>query len=145
MNNKLLILIPVAIIVLIFGAFLVLGSSDKEEISEQVNYEDITSQDLNSILSEREVFLLDVHVPEQVHITGTDAFIDYTKIEENQSKLPTDKDSEIVVYCRSGSMSKTASETLVELGYTNVKNLAGGINSWKDAGYEIDESSLGTF
>jgi len=41
----------------------------------------------------------------------------------------TDKNAEIFVYCRSGNRSVTASQALVELGYTNVYNL-GGINDW---------------
>jgi len=40
----------------------------------------------------------------------------------------------ILVYCRSGNRSKQASEVLVELGYTNVKEF-GGINTWP---YEVE-------
>ena len=39
----------------------------------------------------------------------------------------------ILVYCRSGRRSKIASEELVKLGYTNVKEF-GGILDWP---YEI--------
>ena len=39
------------------------------------------------------------------------------------------KDSTVLVYCRSGNRSKTASSTLAELGYTNIYEF-GGINTW---------------
>ena len=44
-----------------------------------------------------------------------------------------DKDTLILVYCRSGQRSKIAADALVKLGYTNVKEF-GGIITWK---YEI--------
>ena len=42
-----------------------------------------------------------------------------------------DKDSYIIVYCRSGSRSKKAQEELNNLGYTNVYNL-GSIDNFKE-------------
>jgi len=42
---------------------------------------------------------------------------------------------EIVVYCRSGNRSKTAFDLLTQLGYTNVKSMARGINKWTSLGY----------
>ena len=44
------------------------------------------------------------------------------------AELP-DKDQLILVYCRSGNRSKTASQKLVDLGYTNIVEF-GGINTW---------------
>ena len=40
-----------------------------------------------------------------------------------------EKDSTVLVYCRSGNRSKTASFTLAELGYTNIYEF-GGIKTW---------------
>lgn len=40
-----------------------------------------------------------------------------------------EKDSTVLVYCRSGNRSKTASSALAELGYTNIYEF-GGINTW---------------
>lgn len=43
-----------------------------------------------------------------------------------------DKDQPIVVYCSIGVRSEDIGEKLQELGYTNVKNLYGGIFEWKN-------------
>ncbi|MBA3276618.1 MAG: molybdopterin-synthase adenylyltransferase MoeB [Chloroflexia bacterium] len=45
-----------------------------------------------------------------------------------------DRDEPIVVYCAGGARSAFATESLHELGYTNVVSLAGGFGAWKSAG-----------
>jgi rhodanese-related sulfurtransferase len=87
-------------------------------------------------------FLLDVHIPEQSHIPGTDAFIPYNEISDNLQQLPSDKNTQILVYCRSGSMSQEAAVELKNLGYTNVINLAGGINGYKEQNEAIEISPV---
>ena len=57
-------------------------------------------------------------------------------ISDNLDKLPS-KDVPIALYCRSGSMSKQASQELSDLGY-KVYNLKGGANSWRTEGYEFE-------
>src|SRR3989344_6279744 len=98
--------------------------------AEAINFTNISAQELKQKLENKDFFLLDVHIPEQQHIDGTDTFIPYNAIEANLSKLPEDKNTLIVVYCRSGNMSVIASQKLVELGYSNVMNLEGGIEAF---------------
>ena len=50
------------------------------------------------------------------------------------TELPTDKAAPIVVYCRSGNESAVASQTLVDLGYTDIANLDGGMTAWVAGG-----------
>ena len=47
-----------------------------------------------------------------------------------------DKKEEIVVYCRSGNRSGHVTKILREKGFSNAKNLVGGINEWAR---EIDD------
>jgi len=49
----------------------------------------------------------------------------------------TDKSAEIVVYCSIGVRSENVGEKLKDAGYTNVKNLYGGIFEWKNQGYPV--------
>lgn len=51
-----------------------------------------------------------------------------------ETKVP-DKTQAIVVYCKSGGRGSLATATLMEMGYTNVKNMAGGYLAWEKAGY----------
>ena len=89
-------------------------------------YETLRPAELKNMLKNKDFFLLDVHVPEQPHISGTDAFIDYRKIRQNSRLLPAEKNTRIVVYCQGGGMSRAAVRDLADLGYTHVYDLVGG-------------------
>lgn len=45
-----------------------------------------------------------------------------------------DKDSLIIVHCKTGGRSHTACEILLNAGFKNAKNLLGGITAWREAG-----------
>jgi adenylyltransferase/sulfurtransferase len=45
-----------------------------------------------------------------------------------------DKDRPVLVYCAGGTRSALAAKSLQDLGYRDVRSLAGGFNAWKDAG-----------
>ena len=98
----------------------------------------VTPQEAKTLIREKKVFLLDVHTPEQTHIPGTDAFIPYDQIAANLDKLPPDKLTPILVYCRTGSMSKMASGELAKLGYQMVYDLEGGINAYREVATNVE-------
>jgi molybdopterin/thiamine biosynthesis adenylyltransferase/rhodanese-related sulfurtransferase len=52
----------------------------------------------------------------------------------------SDRDRPIVAICAGGTRSALAAQTLQRMGYTAVVSLAGGIDAWKDAGFEIGDS-----
>lgn len=107
------------------------NKSDKhEDEHSSQEYGEIHADELAVLLEDKDFFLVDVHIPEQEHIDGTDAFVPFNEIENKLGLLPQDKDSEIVLYCRSGSMSQVAAKTLIENGYTNVSYLEGGIKEY---------------
>jgi molybdopterin/thiamine biosynthesis adenylyltransferase/rhodanese-related sulfurtransferase len=59
-------------------------------------------------------------------------------LESKIEKCVATRDTPIVVYCASGNRSLFAQRTLSELGYTNVRSLAGGFSAWKRAGLPFD-------
>lgn len=98
----------------------------------------ITATELNRIMLNEDIFLVDVHTPEQRHIKGTDLFIPYNEIEAYKDKLPKDKNTAIYLYCEGGPMGNAAARSLYELGYRNLINLEGGTKAWRKTGLDFE-------
>ncbi|MBT3357729.1 MAG: rhodanese-like domain-containing protein [Euryarchaeota archaeon] len=92
------------------------------------------------IENNQDAFLIDARTQteweDDGHIEGA-TLIPHNNIKAQADDLPDDKEILILVYCRSGSRSQTASQSLLDLGYTNVVDLDSGIYGWKDAGYSV--------
>ncbi len=101
------------------------------------SYVNVAPAELQSMLDSKDFPLVNVHIPYEGEIEGTDLFIPYDQVAERLEELPQERDAKIVLYCRSGGMSATAAEVLVGLGYTNVWNLDGGMIAWEQAGYPL--------
>ena len=93
----------------------------------------ITYQELQNKLNAKENFvLLDVRTQEEFdagHIP-TAILLPYDEINLKVATVLPDKETEIVLYCRSGRRSAIAKKALVELGYKDVKDF-GGISRWQ--------------
>lgn len=50
-----------------------------------------------------------------------------------------DRERPVVLYCAGGTRSVLAARSLTELGYTNVRSLAGGFTGWKRAGLPFEQ------
>ncbi|MDD5412179.1 MAG: rhodanese-like domain-containing protein [Methylobacter sp.] len=98
----------------------------------------ITATELNRIMQNEDIFLVDVHTPEQQHIKGTDLFVPYNEIEKYKNKFPEDKNTAIYLYCQGGPMGNAAARSLYELGYRNLTNLEGGAEAWRKAGLDFE-------
>ena len=88
------------------------------------------------MMNTREVVILDVREQNEFdagHIAGAVLLPVGSITAETASAVIPNQDSVVLVYCRSGNRSKTASQALAELGYTEVYEF-GGINTWP---YEV--------
>jgi molybdopterin/thiamine biosynthesis adenylyltransferase/rhodanese-related sulfurtransferase len=78
-------------------------------------------------------FLLDVREPHEVPIASLGApLIPVGSIEQRLNEIAEHKNDEVIIHCRSGARSQKAALALKAAGFTNVKNLAGGILAWTD-------------
>ena len=105
----------------------------------EIKYSDIDSNQLKTMLNNKNFFFVNVHVPYEGEIEKTDAFIPYDQIDQNLNKLPKNKNAKIVLYCKSGRMSAIVAKRLTELGYTNVYNHILGMHDWQSKGFSLKQ------
>jgi len=101
------------------------------------SYTDVSAAGLARMLAKKTFPLINVHIPYDGEIDGTDLFIPFDQVNTHLGQLPSDKKAPIVLYCRSGHMSAIAAATLVKGGFTNVLNLEGGMIAWEKVGYQL--------
>ncbi|GAB4574253.1 MAG: hypothetical protein Kow0077_19830 [Anaerolineae bacterium] len=91
-------------------------------------------------LIENPPYLVDVRTPEewaeQGYIEGA-VLVPVKEIAQHLELLPADLDTPIVVYCAKGTRGTIAMTVLQMMGYTNVRNLAGGFGAWTGAGQPV--------
>ncbi len=134
---KRIILLPLILLLFMAACTSFEGLDQKMVQTEGGKYYDISPSYLDAMLKKKDFLFINVHIPYDGEIANTDLFIPFDKIQNVLEKLPQDRSAKIVLYCRSGNMSTTASKTLVSLGFNNVWNLEGGMIAWKNQGFPL--------
>ena len=132
-RRRLISLVALAVVLLAACS----GSEENSTGGSGATWTQIQPSELNTRLKTEDVFLVNVHVPYEGHIPGTDAFIPYDRIAGRIGALPSDA-SKLVIYCRSGTTSAIAAQALVTVGVTSFYELAGGYNAWIAAGLPFE-------
>ena len=122
-------------------AFVLTGCSsintDYSEDSEN-SYRQISQEEAKEMMDQlADVVILDVREQDEFdsgHIPGAVLLPVGSITEDSAAAVIPETDTTVLVYCRSGNRSKTASDALVKLGYTQIYEF-GGINTWP---YEVE-------
>ncbi len=95
-------------------------------------YKQITQKEAKEMMDTQDVLILDVreqHEYDSGHIAGAVLLPVGTISAESAAAVIPAKNTVVLVYCRSGNRSKTASSRLARLGYTKIYEF-GGITTW---------------
>jgi sulfur-carrier protein adenylyltransferase/sulfurtransferase len=112
--------------------------SEFKERNVQQKVRNITVSELKARLDAGdELLIVDVREPHEREISNIEGSVLIPKgqVVARAAEIPKDRD--VVVQCKTGARSRDAIIMLQKLGYTNLVNLAGGINAWAR---EIDPS-----
>ena len=90
----------------------------------------------DAALADDDTFVVNVHVPYEGEIGATDVFIAFDRISAS-TELPSDLTLPILLYCQTGRMSQIAGLSLIQMGYTNVAHLVGGMEAWTESGRPV--------
>jgi rhodanese-related sulfurtransferase len=144
--NLLSLLLP-AMMLLLLSACTSTSSSTSDSTTPEIgkvikvdqgSYIDISVPEFQKMMENKDFTLVNVHIPFEGNLPKTDLSIAYDTISQNLDQLPGDKTEKIVLYCRSDRMSNIAAQELVNLGYTNIWNLDGGMVAWEQASQPIE-------
>lgn len=99
---------------------------------------------LAQMKAQPQTVVIDVRTPAELNLSGyVDAprFFNLARgqLEFQIEAAVPDKATPIVVYCGVSQRSPLAADTLIKLGYTNVKNYRDGFFNWKRAGLPIQQ------
>ncbi|MBR9914179.1 MAG: rhodanese-like domain-containing protein [Algicola sp.] len=134
----------IAIVLLICQAWCGFGQTSLEDLLKRHNSHDVPYISVEELaMPKTEVVILDArsleeytvsHLKDAIHI-GYETF----KLDRLQQQI-SDTNKAIVVYCSLGIRSETIADKLKKAGYSNVRNLYGGIFEWKNKGFDIYNS-----
>ena len=104
---------------------------------------DISQADLEAAIAGKSATILDVNGTDSYrsgHIPGAIDFLAHR--DEIAKLLPADKNALVVAYCGNVYCSayKQAASLAVDLGYTNVRHFAPGIQGWRQSGARTERS-----
>ena len=108
----------------------------------------ITAEQLQQqIVDQPETVIIDVRTQFEVNLLGTlgvyqNINIPRGWIEFDIAEAVPDLNTPIVVYCGTNVRSPMAAKTLMDMGYTNVTNYAGGYFEWQEMGLDVNMGTL---
>ncbi|HMX03292.1 MAG TPA: rhodanese-like domain-containing protein [Chitinophagales bacterium] len=94
---------------------------------------DISVEELKKRMDAGEdLLIIDVREPHEYAEFNIGAInIPLTSLPMKMYDFDDDKDREIIVHCRSGMRSASAKALMLQSGFTNVRNLLGGMLEWQ--------------
>ncbi|MEX2533868.1 MAG: rhodanese-like domain-containing protein [Nitriliruptoraceae bacterium] len=123
----------VAALVAAIVPFLLLASRD----SQTPGVRRVSVEDIAATLEHDSPVLLDVRTQEEVaqaRLADTVVNIDFYAPGFTSDIAALDRDQTYVLYCRSGQRTSHVTTLMTDLGFTDVRELAGGLIRWVDAG-----------
>lgn len=127
--------IIVSLMMAFIMVFLITGCG---ETSDTSNSSDSEVQLISSTAAEKliadepDLFILDVRTQEEYdegHLKNS-VLVPIDVLEDQIEKAIPDKDTKVLVYCRTGNRSGQAALTMLGMGYTDLYDLDGGIVDW---------------
>jgi rhodanese-related sulfurtransferase len=94
--------------------------------------------ELDTALVNKDFVLINVHIPYEGEIPGTDTHIAFTDVDALVAYIGPDPNTAAVLYCKTDYMADIAGPELVARGYRAITTLSGGMNAWVSAGFSLD-------
>jgi rhodanese-related sulfurtransferase len=135
-------MIKMVVVLAVIAVFLALSACGGTAV-EPLTYKNVSPTEAATLIENNagnmDFVILDVRTPGE-YVTGhiENSFnIDFEAAAFRDDVKALDTDKTYLVYCRSGRRSAEASAAMIELGFTDVTNMTGGISEWQAAGLPV--------
>lgn len=139
--------ISFSLLVLLLFTNFAMGQKSLDKLLKQYNTQSIpyiSVEELRMFQMNDTVIILDAREAEEFKVSHLKAAINvgFNNFSSEEKQLQTlNKNNLVVVYCSVGIRSEEIGEKLKKAGFTDVKNLYGGIFEWKNKGYPVIDSA----
>jgi rhodanese-related sulfurtransferase len=147
-NKKLFTLLTVTLTIFTFSCFVIPACADTKKpmtaddfISEcGDNIKEISVDQGKKLLEEGNGLFLDCRTEKEYKRGSVPNSINIQRglLEFKIEKQAPEKDTRIIIYCKSGKRSALSACTLTRMGYTNILSMNGGWDAWVEAGYPVN-------
>ncbi|MFL6573897.1 MAG: VTT domain-containing protein [Burkholderiales bacterium] len=133
--------VAVALVVAVLCAYVAFKWWERRRLYKTLRVARLTVDELRKLLAEpRKPVIVDLRSPlpadDRRSIPGA-IVMDLAKVRDGRSGLPLDNDIVFFCDCPNEASAASAAKALMNLGYTRVRPLLGGIDAWTAAGYEL--------
>ena len=112
-------------------------------LQRQGGHNSVSANQATQLINREDAQILDVREPDE-YVTGhlpESRNIPLGRLDERAGELDKLKDSPLILVCQNGARSSGACKQLEKLGFTKAKNLEGGINAWRIAGFPLKKGA----
>ena len=141
--------IAVAVIGVVLGGYVARRWWQRRRFYNRLRMARITVDELHRLIAEgQRPVIVDLRtslVRDQDSRSIPDALVmDFAEVDRWLDQVPTDR--EIIFYCTCPSEAAAAhvARKLMDLGYTHVRPLLGGLDAWIAAGYQVESRRVGS-
>ncbi|MFK7813029.1 MAG: rhodanese-like domain-containing protein [Maribacter sp.] len=134
-------------ILLLLCTTAVFAQKNLDRTLKQLNSESVPYAYVNEVTSTEHIMILDTRQKEEFDVSHIEnaIWVGHKSFEKDSviKRIPS-KETPIMVYCSIGVRSEDIGEKLLKAGYTDVKNLYGGIFEWKNQGNAVYKNNMET-
>lgn len=122
------------------GFAIVLGLIIKLEMSRYTRkYKTVNVNEAVKLMNNDDTIIVDVREDKEIKegIIKGSQHITLGQLSDKMGLLGANKQAPVLVYCRTGHRSNSASQTITKAGFENVSSLTGGIQAWETANLPV--------
>ncbi len=139
--------IAIAVIGVLLGGYVASRWWQRRRFYNRLRMARITVDELHRLIAEgQQPLIVDLRTSlvrgQDSHFIPNALVMDFAEVDQWLDRVPTDR--ELIFYCTCPNEAGAArvARKLMDLGYTHVRPLLGGLDAWIAAGYEVENRSV---